>query len=582
MKTGPAAPPLPAGGTDQAKASRRRALETARNRLLAAGLMFLVAFLVVAGRLIDLTVFDRSERRALAASSGQAILGRANILDRNGQILATSLPTPSVFADPKEILDVDAAVRDLMQVFPDLDRQALRLALAGPGRFVWIKRMISWEDKQKVNRLGIPGVGFVSERRRYYPGGRAAAHVLGLTNVDGRGTAGIEQSFDAVLAKGEPVTLSIDIRLQQLMREQLERARRDFSAIGAAGTIFDVDTGEVLAMVSLPDFDPNAPVSDPKDEARFNRITKGLYEMGSTFKVFTLAMGLDAGATTLRGGYNASRPLRMGRFTISDYHPQRRWLSTPEVLIHSSNIGAALMAIDVGSARQKQYLQRFGLLGRMHIELPEVGAPQAPDPWREINTMTIAFGHGLAVTPLHLVTGVGAVVNGGVLRQPTLIRQQPEDVPPGLRAISPKTSKQMCELMRLVVEFGTGTKADVPGYVVGGKTGTAEKLNNGRYMHNARIASFVGAFPMSSPRYVVLAMLDEPKGIKRTYNFATGGWVAAPVVGEIVRQMAPILGMPPPDAEAAAKAEETPKPRVQRSAVRDAIARIQVKQFASN
>ncbi len=583
MRARPPTVPGAIGSPDQGRAQQhRRALETARNRLLAAGLMFLVAFFIVGGRLINLTLFDQGERRALAADAGDAMLGRGNILDRNGQILATSLPTPSVFADPKEILDADAAARDLMQVFPDLDRQALRAALSGPGRFVWIKRMISWDDKQKLNRFGIPGINFANERRRYYPSGRAAAHVLGLTNIDGRGTAGIEQSFDPTLANGEPVTLSIDIRLQQLMRDQLERARRDFSAIGAAGTIFDVDTGEVLAMVSLPDFDPNAPVTDPKDEARFNRITKGLYEMGSTFKVFTLAMGLDTGATTLRGGYNASRPLRIGRFTISDYHSQNRWLSTPEVLIHSSNIGAALMALDVGSARQKQYLQRFGLLGRTHVELPEVGAPQVPDPWREINTMTIAFGHGLSVTPLNLVAGVGAVVNGGLLRQPTLIRQQPEDVPPGVRVISPRTSKQMCELMRLVVEFGTGTKADVPGYDVGGKTGTAEKLNNGRYMHNARIASFVGVFPMSRPRYVVLTMLDEPKGTKRTYNYATGGWVAAPVVGEIVRQMAPILGMPPPDAEAAAKADEPPKPRAQRPSVRDAIARIQVKHFASN
>ena len=554
----------------------------ARNRLLAAGLMFVVAFVVMAARLVDLTVFDQGEHRPLTAQTGPGALGRGNIVDRNGQILATSLPTPSAFADPKEILDPDAAVRDLMQVFPELDRQALRKALAGPGRFVWIKRMTSWEDQQKVNRLGIPGIDFKNEPRRYYPAGRAAAHILGLTNIDGQGIAGIEESFDAKLVAGETVTLSIDIRLQQLMRERLERARREFSAVGAAGAIFDVDTGEVLSMVSLPDFDPNVPVTDPKDDARFNRITKGLYEMGSTFKVFTLAMGLDSGATTLRGGYNASRPLRIGRFTISDYHSQNRWLSTPEVLIHSSNIGAALMALDVGTSRQRDYLQRFGLLSRTHVELPEVGAPQVPDPWREVNTMTIAFGHGLSVTPLNLVAGVGAVVNGGLLRQPTLIRQRHEDVPPGVRVISPRTSKQMCDLMRLVVEFGTGTKADVPGYVVGGKTGTAEKLSHGRYVQNARISSFVGAFPMSSPRYVVLVMLDEPKGNRSTYNYATGGWVAAPVVAEIVEGMAPILGMPAPDAEAAAKAENAPKSRAQRPNVREAIARIQGKHFASN
>jgi cell division protein FtsI (penicillin-binding protein 3) len=306
--------------------------------------------------------------------------------------------------------------------------------------------------------------------------------------------------------------------------------------------------------------------------------------MGSTFKVFTVAMALDAGATTLRGGYDASRPLRISRFTISDYHAKGRWLSTPEVLIHSSNIGSALMALDVGTSRQKQYLQRFGLLSRAPIELPEVGVPLAPDPWREINTMTIAFGHGLAVTPLNLVAGVAAVVNGGVLRRPTIIRQPDGEPVGGSQAINARTSKQMCDLMRLVVEFGTGAKAEVDGYAVGGKTGTAEKLGGGRYLRNARIASFVGAFPMTAPRYVVLAMLDEPKGNRSTYNYATGGWVAAPVVGRIVRQMAPLLGMPPMGGTEAAQPAGAGKQVQQRPkiTVREAIARVQGKQFAAN
>ncbi len=561
------------------------AVEVARNRLLATGLIFLFAFAVISARLVDLTVLDTEDSRSVAAAIKQNAVSRGDVVDRNGIILATSLPTPSVYADPHEIIDVDAAVRDLASVLPDLDRQALKAKLSSSGRFVWIRRLISLDDVSKINRLGIPGVGFVNERRRFYPTGNAAAHILGFTDIDGRGIAGVEQTFESQLSNGEPLKLSLDVRIQQLMRQQLETARRDFSAIGAAGMVFDVSTGEVLAMVSLPDFDPNAPVTDPKDDARFNRITKGVYEMGSTFKVFTLAMALDAGVTTLKGGYDASRPLHIGGFTISDYHAEGRWLSVPEILIHSSNIGAALMAVDVGTTRQKDYLRRFGLLNKASIELPEVGGPLAPDPWREINTMTIAFGHGLAVTPLQLAVGVGSVVNGGTLHRPTLLRQSGDDAAPGKTVISNKTSRQMCDLMRLVVQYGTGKKAEVDGYDVGGKTGTAEKLGHGRYMANARIASFVGAFPMTNPRYVVLAMLDEPKGNRSTYNYATGGWVAAPVVGNVVRQMAPILGIPPEPAQMAGGAsakKEKSGAGPQKVTMRDAIARIQGKQVASN
>ena len=308
--------------------------------------------------------------------------------------------------------------------------------------------------------------------------------------------------------------------------------------------VLDVATGEVVAMVSLPDFDPNEPVLDPDDDARFNRVTKGVYEMGSTMKLFTVAMALDTGTTTLTGGYDASRPLRISRFTISDYHAKNRWLSTPEILVYSSNIGAALMAVDVGTTLQRQYLQRLGLLQKSTIELPEVGAPLVPNPWREINTMTVAFGHGLAITPLNLVNGVAALVNGGSLRPATLL-YDPDGAVEGKPVLSSKTSKQMRDLMRQVVLHGTGTKADVPGYKVGGKTGTAEKLVSGHYLQNARISSFVGAFPIDAPRYVVLAMLDEPKGNRSTANYATGGWVAAPVVARLVRRMAPLLGIPP-------------------------------------
>lgn len=562
---------------------RQRALEMARNRLLATGLIFALAFIVMAFRLVDLTAFDAEDGAARQAAAPNAAVSRADILDRNGTILATSLPTASVYADPKNILDADAAVRDLASVFPDLDRKALTARLRSNSRFVWVRRSITPDEKYKVNRLGIPGIDFMTDHRRVYPSGPAAAHALGFTDIDGRGIAGVEQSFDAQLAAGQPLHLSLDIRLQQLLRQELEASRREYRALGAAGLVLDALTGEVLAMVSLPDFDPNAPVTDPSDEARFNRITKGVYEMGSTFKIFTLAMALDCGATSLRGGYDASRPLRISRFTISDYHPKKRWLSTPEILIYSSNIGSALMAMDVGSQRQKQYLQRLGFLSRAGLEVPEVAMPLYPDPWRDINTMTIAFGHGIAVTPLHLVTAVGAVVNGGILRPATLLKaREGVAAAEGTRVLQARTSQQMAELMRMVVEYGTGSRADVPGYEVGGKTGTAEKLNRGRYVQNARISSFVGAFPMSAPRFVVLAMLDEPKSNGAA---ATGGVVAAPVIARIVRQMAPILGLAPQPAAG-------PKPNAVRSnvkdvqrakpAVRDAIVRIQGKQFAAN
>jgi cell division protein FtsI (penicillin-binding protein 3) len=526
--------------------ARHRALETARNRLLATGVIFTLIFMVMAGRLVDLTVFGATSRQPIAANSAsQTTSGRGDIVDRNGVILATSLPAASVYADPKRILDPDEAVAQIARVLPDIDKEALRLRLKSASRFVWVRRGLTPEQQADVNALGIPGVNFMTERRRFYPQGRAVAHFVGFTDTDDHGIAGVEQSFDQILNTGESVRLALDIRVQHILRSELSASRKEFNALGAAGVVLDVNSGDVVAMVSLPDFDPNEPVLDPSDDARFNRVTKGAYEMGSTMKLFTVAMALDSGTTTLNGGYDASRPLHVSRFTISDYHAKNRWLSTEEILVHSSNIGSALMALDVGTTLQRQYLQRLGLLSKSEIRLPEVAAPLVPHPWREINTMTVAFGHGIAVTPLQLANGVASLVNGGLLRPVGVERCADGESPPAVSVISGKTSKQMRDLMRQVVLHGTGKKADVPGYKVGGKTGTAEKLVNGHYITNARISSFVGAFPIDAPRYVVLAMLDEPKGNRSTANYATGGWVAAPVVAGLVRRMAPLLGIAP-------------------------------------
>jgi cell division protein FtsI (penicillin-binding protein 3) len=562
--------PGPTANASQFEGVKHRSLETARNRLLAAGIIFAFVFLVMAGRLVGLTVFDGASSRSLVdAEAGIEKAARGDIVDRNGVLLATSLPAASVYADPQQILDADAAVADLARTLPDLDREALRARLTSPSHFVWVRRGLTPEQHQAVNALGIPGLDFICERRRVYPHGRAVAHVVGLTDIDGHGIAGVEKTFEDPLAEGRQLRLGLDIRVQHILRRELEASRREFSALGAAGLVLDISSGDVVGMVSLPDFDPNDPVTDTDDEARFNRVTKGVYEMGSTMKLFTVAMALDSGSTTLSGGYDASRPLRVSRFTISDYHPKKRWLSTPEVLVYSSNIGSALMALDVGTTLQRQYLHRFGLLEAAGIELPEVGVPLVPNPWREINTMTVGFGHGLAITPLQLANGVSALVNGGVLR-PASLRYRAEEVPaPGTPILSSKTSKQMRELMRQVVLHGTGAKADVPGYRIGGKTGTAEKLVRGHYIQNARISSFVGAFPINAPRYVVLVMLDEPKGNRSTANYATGGWVAAPVVARLIRYMAPLLGIPPvPDGELPdeiRKASATPSLRLGRN-----------------
>ncbi|MBU0726485.1 MAG: penicillin-binding protein 2 [Alphaproteobacteria bacterium] len=530
----------------------RNAIETGRTRLVIAAALFAVAFGAVGVRLADVTVMNQGAEPRLADAARATIIqsSRSEIIDRNGLLLATSLHTPSLYADPMAVLDPVEAAQKLATVLPGISEQEIIAKLATERRFVWIRRNLTPRQQFDINRLGIPGFYFQREEKRVYPQSGAAAHVVGYTDVDGRGIAGIEQSFDEVLRSGgQPVQLSLDLRLQHIVRESLLESMTEFQAIGAAGVVLDARNGEVLAMVSLPDFDPNQTRSlDP--DAQFNRATLGVYEMGSTFKVFNHAMALDSGKVRLNGGFDASHPIRIARFTISDYHGKNRWLSVPEIFEHSSNIGSAKMAMEVGVTGQHDFMKKIGMLSRLPIEIPEAGVPLAPSPWREINLMTISFGHGLSVSPMHLVSGVSAMVNGGILRPVTLLKREPGATPPGARVISERTSDQMRRLLRLVVENGTGRNASAEGYLVGGKTGTAEKLSGRGYNRKARISSFVGAFPINDPKYIVLAMIDEPVGNKRTFGYATGGWVAAPVVKNIVRRMAPMYGISPVDENA--------------------------------
>ncbi|MFN7190950.1 MAG: peptidoglycan D,D-transpeptidase FtsI family protein [Rhodospirillales bacterium] len=524
------------------------ALETARHRLVVGGMLFAVAFAVIGGRLVDVTLLTeaREPRAARVPNTGPLELARADIVDRNGVLLATSLVTQSLYANPKLIANPDATARRLAAVLPGLDEKAVRERLASEQRsFVWIRRSLTPRQQYEVNRLGVPGLFFQREERRVYPHGVLASHAVGFADLDNRGLAGAEQAFDERLKTDrEPVRLSLDIRAQHVVREEIKRAVEEFSAIGGMGVLLDVATGETLAMVSLPDFDSNAPgLAD--DDARFNRNTLGTYEMGSTFKMFTAAMGFDSGTVRMQDSWDASKPYTIGRFTISDFHGKNRWLTTPEVFIYSSNLGALRMAQRIGVERQRDFMDRVGFLRPSPIELPEVSHPLVPKPWREINALTISYGHGITVSPMQLVGAAAASVGGGILRPVTILAREEGARVAGERVMSAAASAQLNQLMRLNVERGSGRSAEVAGYYVGGKTGTAEKIQRGGYKKNARISSFLAAFPAHDPKYVLLVMVDEPQGKRETGGYATGGVVAAPTAGRIVARVAPLLGLAP-------------------------------------
>ena len=449
------------------------------------------------------------------------------------------------------IMDKAETAHQLAQIFDDLDEKAVFEKLSQKRRFVWIKRQITPKQQLAVNYLGNQGLDFQYEVRRFYPQENLAAHVVGYTDRDGQGLAGIESAFSKTLTQEkQPVQLSLDMRVQHIVRESLQRAVTHFQGIGGAAAVMDTHTGELLALVSLPDFDPHHPGSqaslDQDSNPTFNRATLGTYEMGSTFKTFTTALALDQAGVKISDKFDATNAIKVGRFTINDFHPEHRPLTVAEIFQVSSNIGTVRIVQKIGTALHQAFLRKLGLTETLPLEIPEKGHPQVPNPWRDISSMTIAFGHGMAVTPLHLLHAFGAIVNGGYLLPVTIIKQAgpPKD---RTRVISQTTSETMRKLLRLVVLEGTGSKAEAPGYVVGGKTGTTEKNKNGRYEKKSLISSFVGAFPMNDPQYAVLVMVDEPKPQKDSFGYATAGWVAAPAVKEIVERIAPILGVAPQD-----------------------------------
>jgi cell division protein FtsI (penicillin-binding protein 3) len=538
-------------GRDSNRAAKARA------RVGLAIIAFVAVYCVIAVRLVMFAAVSDG-RVAHRVVSGDAIAtARPDILDRNGEVLATDVRVPSLYAEPRRLIDVDEAVELLTADLPDLDATELRERLSSRRGFVWLKRDITAEQQREIYHQGLPGIGFLNENKRDYPNGPEVSHLLGHVNIDNQGIAGIEKWLDgqglaalhmAGLATDRlqtPVQLAVDLRVQHALRDELIAARTKFKALAAAGIVMNVRTGELVAMVSEPDYDPNNP-RQALDPTRINRLTTGVYEMGSTFKAFTVAMALDSGKATLKSSFDAHNPLHYGKFDIHDFEPMQRSLTVPEIFTYSSNIGAARMAMAVGVDAHKAFLRKLGQLDRLRTELPESAEPIVPKRWGELNTITIAFGHGLSVAPLQAAMGVAALMNGGILIPPTFLkRTEAEAQALGRRVIKPETSLIMRYLMRLNVEKGTASKADVAGYYIGGKTGTADKVVFGRYTKTRVLTDFIAVLPADQPRYLVLIMLDEPHATPETHGFTTSGWNAVPTGGAVVARIAPLLGIEP-------------------------------------
>lgn len=524
-----------------------------RNRVIMAMGVFIVVYAAIGGRLVYYSFLDTE---AEGGPSSRVTAARPDIVDRNGEVLATDIKMASLFGDPRRIVDVDEAIEKLTTVLPDLDVEQTYKKLKADSGFVWLRRQLSPRQQNDIMNLGLPGIGFRTENRRFYPAGSTTSYIVGLTNIDNQGISGLEKFIDDqgladLQASGlampkdlKPVKLSVDLRVQHIVRDEISTAMQKYHAIAAGAVVLDVRTGEVVAMASVPDFDPNNPV-DAHDKDKLNRMSAGLYEMGSTIKSFTTAMALDSGKVNLNSTFDARRPITIGRQTIRDFHGKGRVLTVPEVFIYSSNIGSAREADVVGVEGHRDFLHKMGVLERVKTELPEVAKPTEPKVWKKVHSITASFGHGFSTTPLATAVGAAALMNGGYLIEPTFLpRDRDEAMAIAKQVIHEKTSEDMRYLYRLNAEKGSGKRAEVPGYRVGGKTGTAEKVVNGRYSTDKRFNAFLAAFPMDDPQYIVLSIIDEPKPEKPGMG-ATAGSNAAPIVANIIRRSASMLGVKP-------------------------------------
>ena len=533
-------------------------LDRSGARIRTAALGIFVAYAAIGAKLVVLGV-SHDPPQTLKGAADEAVSGaRPDLLDRNGDILATDVKTMSVFAEPNRIIDKDEAVELITAVLPDVDARELRERLGSKKGFVWIKRQITPKERAEIFHLGLPGVGFLPENKRVYPNGPIGAHVIGFVDKDNVGIAGMEQYLDqqsltdphvpgfAVDPESlKPVRLSLDLKVTHALRDELIGGLERFHAKAAAGLVVDVNTGEVLALESLPDFDPNDP-GDMKDPMKINRINKGVYEMGSTFKALSISMALNSGKVTLGTRVDARDSLRYGRFTIHDFHATHRILTVPEVFTHSSNIGTARLALMVGVEGHKAFLRKMGQLDRLRTELPESAEPLVPKRWGELNTMTIAFGQGLNVAPIQAVMAVCALVNGGNMMVPTFLPRTPEEAAKvSHRVVSEQTSESMRYLMRSNATHGSASFANVPGYYVGGKTGTADKIIHGHYSENKVFTTFMAITPADKPKYLFMTIYDDPMPAPEDHGFHTAAYNAGRVAGALIRRVEPLEGVPP-------------------------------------
>ncbi|MDE0849823.1 penicillin-binding protein 2 [Yoonia sp.] len=535
----------------------------AEGRLLVLGAAFFVAFLTIGLRMGTLAGTVPEEPRAVA--NGNPIIGqRSDIVDRNGRILATNLDTFSLYAHPQDMVDPASAAAKLVAIFPEMDQADLLEDFTGTRKFVWIRRQLSPEQMQQVHDIGSPGLLFGPREMRLYPNGPIAAHILGgasygregVASAEVIGVAGVERQFDNFLrdpaSEGTPLVLSLDLTIQAATEEVLAGGMNLMNAKGASSVLMDLHTGEIIAMASLPDFDPNNRpqvllTGDQSDSPLFNRAVQGVYELGSTFKIFAVAQAIEIGLINADTMIDTQGPLRWGRFRIRDFHDHGPQLSATDVIVKSSNIGTARIAMQIGGTRQREFLGQLGFLKATPVEMIEApsGAPLLPRQWSELSTMTISYGHGISTSPLHLATGYATLLNGGTTVEPTLLRQHNRQS--GARVISEETSRISREMLRDVVVRGTASFGEVAGYDVGGKTGTADKPreNGGGYYDDKVISTFASVFPANDPKYILIVTLDEPSENSGLEPRRTAGWTAVPVAAEMIRRVAPLLGLRP-------------------------------------
>ncbi|MEP3892370.1 MAG: penicillin-binding protein 2 [Hellea sp.] len=513
-----------------------------RIRIRIGAFIFMFVLLLVVLRLAEVSLFGDKSGRSLLPK--EITTTRADITDRTGAVLATTLNTYSLYAEPRKIWNAKETAQKLRAVRPELDMAVLKNRLSTDRAFVWIDRGLTPKERQAVFALGLPGLAFRQEPKRVYPRGNLASHVVGFTDVDLNGSAGSERAFNARLsAENAPATaLSVDMRVQHAVADELQKGLERFGALSNAGVVLNIKTGEIISMVSLPNFDPNDPGAT-LPETRFNHASMSTYDLGSVFKPLTMAMALEDGVSTLTEEYPVQKPFKVRHKFIRDDHPSKVPLAMPEILSESSNRGTAMIALKIGGEQQRKYLKELGLMDRVPFELAESAKPQLQDRWIDLTTVTVSYGHGIAVTPLALSAAIGAMLNDGLYVAPTLVKRDASRPVQARRVFSSQTSQTLRDMMRYVSTHGTGKKARVPGYGVMGKTGTAEKPAIGGYDQKRLVTSFVAAFPYEDPTYVVMITYDEPKAAEGTYGWATAGWNAAPTAGAVIERIAPMLGV---------------------------------------